>query len=174
MAWTTISIDRYPDLSNQTGQQKFLDEKLRKSNLTIVQSQIVHGAYYALVQVNGHQSIMTALIEHVADDFNYRFVDETQGPVVYNCPVRMINRADEPLNATAQQWRQQCIERRNRRRLLTHAREAHQTIVVHWDDGDYQCEYYDGNHAWLHTTKDGFYDRFHVEDIIDAGFDVVA
>ena len=49
MAWTAVSIERHPELSNRKSQQEFLDEELRCNAYEVEQSKIVKGNYYALV-----------------------------------------------------------------------------------------------------------------------------
>lgn len=181
MAWITVSNNDpcFNELGNQQGQQDFLDEELRNDNYEVEQSKIVKGNYYALVKdmraMNHHKLIMVGLIEHDkrTKDFNYKLIAETCGPVCYDCPARMIQQADTPVNDTAEQWRQRCAGRCSQQKLLKQAREQRKAILVHWFDGDYRCEYYAGNRAWLHARNDGYYDQFKVKDILDAGFDVV-
>lgn len=179
MACTTVSINQFPELSNQRGQQAFFDEELRNDDYEIEQSKIVKGNYYALVKdakvADGRKFIMVVPFNRYGDDFVYKLLSEGNGPVAYDCPVRMIQRADEPMNDAAKQWRQDCAGRRKQQRLLRHAREHHQAIIVHWVDGnDYRCEYRADNRAWFCKAKDGHYDRIEANRILEADFDVIA
>lgn len=178
MACTTVSINQFPELSNQRGQQAFFDEELRNDDYEIEQSKIVKGNYYALVKdtkvADDRKFIMVAPFNRLGDDFIYKILSEGNGPIAYDCPARMIQRADEPMNDTAKQWRQQCAGSRSRQQLLKQARVKGQAILVHWDDGDYECHYFPSMQAWLHKANDGYYDRFKVKDILEAGFDVIA
>lgn len=180
MAWTAVSIERHPELSNRKSQQEFLDEELRCNAYEVEQSKIVKGNYYALVKDKRYDSdnrkfIMVAMFNFDYDDFRYNFFDECCRPVVYDCPARMIQQTDEPMNDAAKQWRQDCAGRRKQQRLLRHAREHHQAIIVHWVDGnDYRCEYRTDNRAWFCKANDGHYDRIETSRILGNDFDIVA
>lgn len=179
MACTTVSINQFPELSNQRGQQTFFDEELCNDGYKVEQSKIVKGHYYALVKdtkaTDDRKFIMVAFFNRHGDDFIYEFFSEGYGPTAYYCPARMIQRADEPMNDTAKQWRRDCASYRKQQRLLRHAREHHQAIIVHWVDGnDYRCEYRAGNRAWFCKAKDGHYDRIETSRILGNAFDVIA
>lgn len=178
MACITVSINQFPELSNQRGQQAFFDEELCNDGYKVEQSKIVKGNYYALVKdtkvADDRKFIMVAFFDCHGDDFIYKILSEGNGPIAYDCPARMIQRADEPMNDTANQWRQKCAGKRSQQQLLEMARKTNQTILVHWDDGDYECHYFPSMQAWLHEANDGYYDRFKIKDILEAGFDVIA
>ena len=68
--------------------------------------------YHDDVAQDSHQSgsIAVTLAEYHQEELFIKHVAEDAGPLVFDCPADILNRAEEfrPLNNTALEWRTQC------------------------------------------------------------------
>lgn len=86
-------------------------------------------------------------------NFGYKDMDESMGPVYYNCPARILDLLTEPVNETAREWRQRCRERLKRKER---ARQLRPGVVVRF-------------RAPLHFTDGRVADTFKVVEVVRRG-----
>jgi len=66
--------------------------------------------YVLLKGENGKSFIVLFLLQSVNNSVGYKDMDETAYPFYYNCPKRILDKADPPQTDSAAKWRAACRE----------------------------------------------------------------
>jgi hypothetical protein len=115
MGWTS---------TNRRGRsvKDFLADEFKSDNWKIIDAAIVNrNEYYALIEYQrdagmypkGYRSVLVAMLKYAPRsyyDISYKDMDETMGPNIDNCPLRILDAlADHPPgNEYAAAWRARC------------------------------------------------------------------
>lgn len=111
MGWTFY----YPNHFTKKGK---VDRKAEADNLfsekfEVLKSQMVGSVYYgAIREIKTGSVFASVILTKVSDgDFGYKAMDETCGPVYYDCPKSILELLSPIDSDWANEWRKKCHER---------------------------------------------------------------
>jgi len=61
----------------------------------------------------GEAGVVLFLLKSHEGTWGYKAIDESMGPVYWDCPKAVIEAAGKPINHYSRQWRQEVADRRN-------------------------------------------------------------
>ena len=119
MGWTFYRAAYYKP-NGQVNRKAECDELFEGE---LIKSAMVGSTYYAAVR-NKQGDVWAAVVltksnSREYDNFGYKDMDETMGPVYYDCPVSILKALTPTDNKTANEWREKCWQKHKAKRSPT-------------------------------------------------------
>lgn len=111
MGWTFTYGKPWPSIKGELDSQ--LTFERNGATRRVLKSSMVGSTYYAAVEMigaDGKREVWAAvfLTSKKRDEWGYKDMDESMGPVASNCPAGILALLTEPVNESAKAWRDRC------------------------------------------------------------------
>ena len=158
MSWNFFKNDELfgYNFSKHQDIKKYLDDILSDNDYQVMTSSIVGNAYYSATKDKKAGIVFAdvVLICHDQGDFGYKHLEETNLPMVFDCPQKILKQLTPTHNENAQEWRKLCCLHHERKQLLAHARKHEDTLtIIFSDNSKYLVKYSEFYHKWLVVDK---------------------
>jgi hypothetical protein len=134
--------------------------------VVILATRVVGSHVWQAIQLqDGRRMVSLVLILHGGGEWGYKGMDETMGPVYYDCPLSLLELVGDPIGSYAVAWREKV-------RAYHAAKKAKRTLhagdAVEYGGRVYRLAQNLGRKGWLCDGPDGARYRMNVRQLADA------
>lgn len=157
MGWTGTNAEFYKN--GKVDRKKEIDHYLGEEN--VLESSMVGSTYFAAMRGCGKEKdivfgvvCLTSVDNSDYYNFNYKLMDETEGPGIYNCPLKILKLLTPTTSEFANNWRNNCYKYHEKRRLLTRLTVGTKIIAQVFNDTYHlTLEHWKNGTKWIDWNK---------------------
>lgn len=174
MGWTGTHINEYELKHNK--KEVVRKEVINDSIFEVLKDSFVGSTYYAAVR-NKENNVVFAIVMLTSIDnsdyfnFNYKLMDETEGPYQFSCPKSILKLLTPTEHEIANEWRISCFNYHKNKSFLEKCPCGTKIKVL--DDQYVKCPpAYQFKKDWWQNAKTGYYIK--KKDILFLGYETLS